>query len=409
MSLSNRPTSTSPLTDACRDDFPVLSAERGQPPAYLDSAATTLRPSVVVDAMRWYLENSTAAIHRGVHHRSIAVTDRFEATRERLAGWLGADADEIIFTSGTTAAIHLIRHGLQGLKRVAVTAMEHHSNLVPWLDLGIGKGCTVIPVDAHGQIDMAALQQALQQGVDLLAVTHISNVLGCITPIESLIELAHKHGTKVLVDAAQSASHCAIDVRQWDVDFLVCSSHKMLGPSGAGALYASRKMHEQLQPVVLGGQMVDQVSLTGWTTQAPPHCYEAGSPPAESVIGWGAALEYLEEFGQEAINDRLAHLTTELLDRLSDIPGVRMLGPLAGPRGPLVSFLIDGLESHAVAKMLSQRDDVVVRSGFHCAQPLHQHLGIGPTVRASLQIYNTEDDLERLSRTLQAIAKLRVM
>lgn len=400
------------LTAACRNDFPALFAsdEEGNPekgPAYLDSAATSLRPKAVVDSMRWYLEKGTAAVHRAVHRQSIEATDRFEDTRESLAGWFGADSDEIIFTSGTTSAIHLVRNGLQGLNRVAVTMMEHHSNLVPWMDLD---SCTVVPVDRFGNIDMEVLEQALQDGVDLLAITHVSNVLGCVTPIESLIQLAHQHGAKVLVDAAQSASHHVIDVKQWDVDFLVCSSHKMLGPSGAGALYARRDLHDELRPVVLGGQMVDQVTTTGWTPQPAPYCFEAGSPAAESVIGWGAAIEYLDNFGRETISHRLTQLTENLVVRLAEIPGLKMFGPAAGePRGPLVTFNIEGLESHAIAKILSQRENVVVRSGFHCAQPLHQHLGLAPTVRASLQIYNTNDDLGRLVNTLHGIAKLRVM
>lgn len=398
---------TPSLTDACRNDFAVLNCGDERPPAYLDSGATTLRPKVVVDAMRWYLEQGTAAIHRGVHQQAIHATDQFEETRSLLAGWLGADSDEIIFTSGTTAGINLVRQGLQGLQRVAVTVMEHHSNLVPWMDL---ENCKFIPVDDMGQIDMEALEAVLKEGVDLLAVTHVSNVLGCVTPIKSLIEMAHRYGAKVLVDAAQSASHHPIDVRSLDVDFLVCSSHKMLGPSGAGALFASRAMHDQLQPVAKGGQMVDDVTLEGWTLQPAPYCYEAGSPAAESVIGWGAAIQYLDDFGVEAIGQRLKDLTHKLVTRLQEVPGIRILGPEpGGQRGPMATFTMEGLEAHAVAKILSQRERVLVRSGFHCAKPLHRHLGLGPTVRASLQIYNNDDDIDRLIRTLCSLTKLQLM
>ena len=395
---------TARLLDDCRDDFIMLNPASGSAPVYLDSAATSLRPQSVVEAMRWYLEQGTAAVHRGVHKQSVNATEQYESTRELLAEWLGADADEIIFTSGATAAVNLVRRGLQGLQRVATTVMEHHSNLVPWMDLD---ECTLIPVDENGQLDRDALLRAFDRGVDLLSITHLSNVLGCITQIPELIQLAHDHGAKVLVDAAQSASHIPIDVKEWDVDFLVCSSHKMLGPSGVGALYASAAMHEDLQPVTLGGQMVDQVSLTGWTPQPPPYCYEAGSPAVESVLGWGAALRYLDQFERTAIGQRLEDLTTSLIARLTQIPGVRILGPPARQRGSLVAFLVDGLESHAIAKILSRRDNIMVRSGFHCAQPLHQHLQITPTVRASLHIYNNEDDLERFAGTLQEIVKLR--
>ena len=393
--------------DVCRSDFPALAANDQPAMAYFDSSATTLRPSVVVDAMRWYLEKGTASVHRGVHRQSIEATNRFEATRESLAGWIGADRDEVIFTGGATSAIHLVRHGLRNLKHVAITVMEHHSNLLPWMDLD---SCTVVPVDEHGSINIEALKQTLIDGVDLLAVSHASNVLGCVTPIKELTQLAHQHGAKILVDAAQSASHHPIDVKELEIDFLVCSSHKMLGPSGVGALFASRKVHDQLAPVFLGGQMVDQVTKSGWTPQPPPYCFEAGSPPVESVIGWGAAIAYLEEIGHEAIGNHLSKLTNSLMSQLTEVPGVRILGPKLGtPRAPLVSFHLDGIESHAIARILSQRENVLVRSGFQCAQPLHEHLGLKPSVRASLQIYNNQSDIDRLIRTLQSIAKLRNM
>ena len=403
---SNSGMTNTQTLDTCRSDFPALAGGDQPEMAYLDNSATTLRPSVVIDAMRWYLEKGTAAVHRGVHRQSIEATDRFEETRESLAGWLGADRDEIIFTSGATAAIHLVRHGLGDLKRVATTSMEHHSNLLPWLNLN----CTVVPVDSHGEIDMEVLEKTLSLGVDLLAITHVSNVLGSVTPIKELTRLAHLHGAKILVDAAQSIGHLPIDVKELEVDFLVCSSHKMLGPSGVGALFANREVHNQLMPVVLGGQMVDQVTASGWTPQPAPHCYEAGSPPVESVIGWGAAIGYLEKFGKQTIESHLNKLTDTLVSQLLEVPGVQILGPKKEtPRAPLVSFHLDGMESHAIAKILNQRENVLVRSGFHCAQPLHDHLGLKPSVRASLQIYNNQSDIERLIRTLQSIAKLCAM
>ncbi|QEG42508.1 aminotransferase class V-fold PLP-dependent enzyme [Roseimaritima ulvae] len=390
----------------CAQDFPALRSIDGAPVAYLDSAATTLKPQSVVEAMCWFLEQGTSAVHRGVHARSIEATDRFEATRERLARWFGADTDEIVFTTGATAAVNLVRRGWSPLRRVAVTAMEHHSNFVPWLDV---ERCDVIPVSPEGTLDLNALEQSLRAGVDLVAVTHVSNVLGTITDLQTITELSHRHGARVLVDAAQSASHHPPNVRELDLDFLVCSGHKMLGPSGCGALFVKRELYDNLAPVVLGGNMVDQVSTTGWTPQAPPQCYEAGTPAIESIIGWGAAVEYLQQHGIAAIQQQLERLTRELVNRLEAIPGLTLLGPTDVRRGPLASFHIDGLEAAAIAKILSQRDRIYVRSGFHCAQPLHEHLGLRPSVRASLQIYNSEDDLDRLARTLQSIAKLRMM
>ncbi|MEO1525549.1 MAG: aminotransferase class V-fold PLP-dependent enzyme, partial [Planctomycetota bacterium] len=298
-----------------------------------------------------------------------------------------------------------VRYGLKGLEGVAATVMEHHSNLIPWMGM---KGFKLIPVDSRGVIDKGAFEQALLSGVKLVAVTHMSNVLGCVTPITELTRKAHQHGAKVLVDAAQSASHLPIDVREWDVDFLVCSSHKMLGPAGAGALYIHRRNHESMQPVTLGGNMVDRVRKDGWEPLPPPHCFEAGSPPAESVMGWGAAIEYLERLGRESITSHLESLTHSLVEQLRSIDGVEILGsPRSADRGPLVSFLLEGLESHATAKMLNQRDNIIIRSGFHCAEPLHQHLGISPTLRASLQVYNNEEDIDRFTGTLRSLGKLR--
>ena len=388
----------------CRGDFPVLEHDT---PAYLDSAATSLRPRVVSDAVRWYMEEVTAGVHRGMHKQSVEVTDRFEATRAALARWLGADNNEIVFTSGATAAINLLRYGLSGLNGVAATVMEHHSNLLPWMGLS---AFHCIPVDSTGSIDMDALTRALEAGVSLVAVTHMSNVLGCVTPVAELAELVHQSGAWLLVDAAQSASHYPIDVHEWDVDFLVCSSHKMLGPSGAGALYIHQRHHDRLRPVTLGGNMVESVRIDGWLPLPPPFCFEAGSPPAESVIGWGAAIAYLESLNRIAVRDHLKALTTYLIEDLSSIDGVRILGPNQDSRrGPLVSFVIEGLESHAMAKMLSRRDNIIVRSGYHCAEPLHEHLGAPPSLRASLQIYNNQNDLNRFLHVLRSLQKLRAL
>ncbi|TWT54663.1 putative cysteine desulfurase [Rubripirellula amarantea] len=388
------------------DDFPALSS-RPKPMVYLDSAATTLKPNTVVDAVRWFLENGTSSVHRAFHTRSIDATDRFEGTRERLARWFGADTDEIVLTHGTTEAINLVRHGWQGLRRVATTLMEHHSNFVPWMDL---ERCDVIHVDSTGTLDWEGLEHSLKTGIDLVAVTQMSNVLAAAVDLERLVPLVHRYGARVLIDAAQTASHDPPNVRNLGIDFLACSGHKMLGPSGCGALYVKRELHEELKPMLLGGHMVDHVFPDSWTIQKAPQRYEAGTPPIESVIGWGAAIDYLQQIGTATLKQHLSELSSYLIDRLESVPGVKIVGPSRGQsRGPLASFSVEGLEASAIARILAQRDEVFVRAGFHCAQPLHQTLGLRPSVRASLQIYNTRADIDRFAKILGSVAKLGVM
>ena len=388
-----------------RADFPILERKiEGDRIVYLDSAATSLKPQPVIDAVTRFYTEHTSNVHRAIHRLGEEATEGFEGARRRLARLLGAEQEEIVFTRGATEAIHLVRSGFPGLDRVATTAMDHHSNLLAW---GYGPSSTILPVDRAGEIDLAAFERVLEEGVDLVAVPHISNVLGTVVAIEPIIERAHAHGALVLVDAAQSAPHQPIDVKALGADFLVCSAHKMLGPSGVGLLYAKREHLDRIEPRQIGGSVVSEVHLDGYTLQEVPHRFEAGTPAIESVIGWGAAAEYLMRLGLESVAEHDRRLVAYADQRLRAIDHVDIVGPTdPGRRGALVSFQVQNLEAHGVAKMLGNRANVLVRSGFHCAQPLHESLGLLPTVRASFYVYNTEEDIDELADCLTSITAL---
>jgi len=385
-----------------RTDFPILNRRvHGQPIVYLDSAATSLRPQAVIDAVTRFYTHHTANVHRAVHLLAEEATELFDNARGSLARFLNAEEDQIVFTRGTTEAINLVHYGFPGLKRTVTTALEHHSNFLPW---AFANGSHTVRVDSLGSLDMDDLDAALKAGADLVAISHVSNALGVILPIEEIIRRAHAAGALVLLDAAQSVPHMPIDVKALDVDFLACSAHKMLGPGGIGALYAKTELLERMQPWHLGGNIIDQVHIDGYTLQGPPHKFEAGTPAIEAVIGWGAAVQYLSDIGMDKVQTHDNELVTYTLDRLGAIDGVRIVGPVdPSIRSASVSFNVEGLEAHGVAKMLSNRANVFVRSGFHCAQPLHETLGILPTVRASFYLYNQTQDIDILAEALGSI------
>ncbi|MCC9601463.1 aminotransferase class V-fold PLP-dependent enzyme [Stieleria sp. JC731] len=385
-----------------RSDFPALDGPRGNV-CYLDSAATTLKPSCVIDAVNWFLQEGTSAVHRGINPRSLKATERFEFTRERIAEWFSADVDEVVLTSGATDAMNLVRRGMRNLNSVIFTVMEHHSNFVPWMDVATNR---CIGVDAEGRVDLGLLSDLLAGGgVDLVALTHQSNVLGAITELESIVDLVHQHGAMVLVDAAQSAAHDPPDFGGLAIDFLACSAHKMLGPSGSGALLVARHARDRLQAVRFGGNMVSAVHRDSFELQSAPHCFEAGTPAIESVIGWGAAIDYLDQLSTAAVTRHLSNLTDIAAEQLKAIDGVQLISVDNQSRGPLVAFTVAGVESNAVVKILGN-DQIFLRAGFHCAQPLHEHLGIGPTVRASFQVYNTASDIDRFTERIASLAKI---
>lgn len=388
-----------------RKDFPLLDRSiEGQRIIYLDSAATSLRPRPVIEAVTRFYTHHTANVHRAVHKLSEEATDQFETARLSLARLINAGEHELVFTRGATDAINLVRFGLPGIRRVITTTMEHHSNFLPW-STGDVK-VTVIPVNTAGQIDAAAFSAALQRGADLVTISHVSNVLGTITPVKQIIDQAHAAGARVLLDGAQSVPHLPVDVKSLDVDFLVFSAHKMLGPGGVGALYGKSEWLQQMYPCQFGGSMVDQVHVDGFVTQQPPFKFEAGTPAIEAVIGWGAAADYLSALGMTSIAEHDHMLVTYALAVLGDIPQIRLIGTSkAQDRCASVAFHVQGLEAHGVARMLSNRANIMVRSGFHCAQPLHESLKMLPTIRASFYLYNTTQDIDELASALKAIVQ----
>ncbi len=388
-----------------RADFPVLQrTPGGRRLVYLDNAATTLKPQTVIDAVTRYYTHYTAGVHRAVHLLAEEATEAFEGARGTIARFFHADEDEIVFTRGATEAINLVKNACPGLKRVVTTAIEHHSNFLPWAYQPETRIMMPFP---DGQLDLTQLDSLLKVGVDLVAIGHVSNVSGAILPIEEIIKKAHAAGAMVLVDAAQSAPHMSLNVKELDVDFLVCSGHKMLAPGGVGLLYGKREHFQRMSPYQLGGNIVESVRLDGYTLQAPPAKFEAGTPPTEAVIGWGTAADYLSQLGMADVEQHSRTLAGEAYRRLRQIENVRVVGPEDDTcRSTVVSFYLPGLESHAVARMLSQRANVLVRSGFHCAEPLHESLQLPPTVRASFYLYNTQEDVDLLAETVTSVASL---
>lgn len=386
-----------------RLDFPMTRRMvRGRSLAYLDSAATALKPQCVIDAVVDYYTNASANVARGVHTPSQEATDRFEAVRQQTARFLNASGgDEIVFTSGTTAGLNLVASSFGGLvlepgDEIFVSEVEHHSNLVPWHLAAQRTGARIqaIPLTADLTLDLDWLRGALHSKVKIVAITHASNVLGTVVPVAEVARLAHGVGAAVVVDGAQGAPHLAVDVQALGCDFYVFSAHKLFGPTGLGVLFGRRDRLRTMPPWQGGGGMIAQVDLTGSTYAEPPARFEAGTPPIAEVYGLGAALGYLETWDRQAASgyeDGLYDLATE---RLARIPGVRLYQP-AGPRVAVLTFTVAGVHPHDVGTALDSVG-VAVRAGHHCAQPLMRRLGTPATVRASFAPYNIEADVEAL-------------
>jgi len=397
-----------------RADFPILATSRdGKPLAYLDSAATAQKPRAVLDAMDDYYRRYNANVHRGVYTLSEQATAAYEDARATVAAFVHAHSpEEVIFTRNTTEAINLVAHSwgrrnLGSSDAILVSELEHHSNLVPWQLLAEERGARMlaIPADPSGNLDLSRLDDLLAQSVKLVAVTQMSNVLGTIPPVKEIITRAHAAGALVLVDGAQSVPHLPVDVQALDCDFLAFSAHKMVGPTGIGALYGRRELLEAMPPFLGGGSMIRNVSLECSTYADVPQRFEAGTPAIAEAIGFGAAVRYLQDLGMDRVRAREGELTAALIETLAPIPGVTILGPLTGERGGAVSFTVRGVHPHDVASLLDE-ENVAVRAGHHCCQPLMRVLGVGATTRASIAFYNTQEDLEALARGLHRVGKV---
>ncbi|RRQ20253.1 cysteine desulfurase [Guyparkeria sp. SCN-R1] len=399
--------------DAIRAQFPALDQEvHGKPLVYLDNAATTQKPRVVIDTIREFYERDNANIHRGVHTLSARASERFENARTRIACSLNADNDrEIVFVRGVTEAINLLAHSLSDDWRagdeVILSELEHHANIVPWLMLGQRKGIVIrtIPVNEQGELKVDALPDLISDRTRLVAVNHVSNALGTINPVARVGEIAHERDVPVLVDGAQGLPHGPVDVQALGCDFYACSSHKVFGPSGVGALYARGDWLDRLPPFMGGGDMIEEVRFDGVRFAPPPSKFEAGTPNIEGAIGFGAALEWADGLDWLAIERHEAALLERMTSGLTEIPGLRIVGQ-AAHKVPVVSFLVDGAHPHDIGTLLDSMG-IAVRTGHHCAMPL-MHCFDAPagTARASAAFYNTLDEIDQF---VAAVARVRDM
>ena len=401
------PTSTAGLDPAAiRGDFPILAEQvHERPLVYLDNAATSQKPQAVIDALQAYYETYNANIHRGLHALSERATAEYEDARARVSSFINAaHPHEVIFTRGTTEAINLVARGwgdenVSEGDEILLTEMEHHSNLVPWQMLAKRRGAQLryIPMDVEGRIDLEAYARMFGPRTRLVSVTHMSNVLGTITPAAEIVRIAHAHDVPVLLDAAQSIPHVPVDVQALGADFVAFSGHKMLGPTGIGVLYGRESRLDAMEPLFGGGSMIRVVELhqSSWT--GLPEKLEGGTPNIAGAIGLGAAVDYLQTVGMPNVSAHEHELTEYALTLLSDLEGVRVFGPLdATDRGGVISFYVGDVHPHDVGTLLDA-EGIAVRAGHHCAQPLMRKLGVAATARASLYLYNTADEVDCLA------------
>ena len=401
------------LSDKIRSDFPILTRQvHGKSLVYLDNAATTQKPQAVIDALVGYYSGYNSNVHRGVHQLSQEATDAFEAVRRQLQEHLhAAESHEIILTKGTTDSLNLVAHGFRSILKpedeIIVTQLEHHSNLVPWQMLAQHTGATLryVPIDGRGVLDQTVYQSLLSERTKLVAFNHISNALGTINPVKAMTAAAHAVGAVVVLDGAQALPHCSVDVQDLDVDFYAGSAHKMYGPTGVGLLYGKTAWLETLPPYQGGGEMISEVAMEQSSYAGLPHKFEAGTPNIAGVIGWGAALSWMQQVGLEAIEAHEQALLAYGTERLLAIPGVKIYG-VAPEKAAVLSFNVAGVHPYDVGTLLDQMG-IAVRTGQHCTQPIMDCFGIPGTIRASLAAYTSREDLDALAHGLEkAIALL---
>jgi cysteine desulfurase / selenocysteine lyase len=396
---------------AIRNDFPIFgrTIRDGKRLVYLDSGATSQKPSVVIDAESDFYRSHNAAVHRGAHQLAEEATDAYEGARAIVADFLGGSVDEIVFTKSATESINLLAYAMGNAKlgnrfhltnsdSIVVTEMEHHANLIPWQQLAerTGAKLTWFEVTPEGRLDLSNISKVITEKTKVVALTHQSNVLGTINPLKEIIKRAHEVGAVVVLDACQSVPHFAIDVKELGVDFLTFSGHKTVGPTGVGILWGRAELLDELPPFLFGGSMIENVTMSTATWAKAPKKFEAGVPNMAQAVGLGAALNYLSSVGMNNIEEHEKLLTSDLLNQLSSISQAKVVGPLEMiDRGSSVSFTIDGIHPHDLGQYLDSQG-IAVRTGHHCAWPLTRKLGVAATTRASMYLYNTQEDISEL-------------
>jgi cysteine desulfurase / selenocysteine lyase len=389
-----------------RSQFPILDQEvNGRPLVYLDSAATSQKPLSVIESVERYYREYNSNVHRGVHTLGTKATDGFEGARDKVRKFINAASrEEVIFSRGTTTSLNIVAtsYGRAFCKEgdeIVISYMEHHSNLIPWQQVAKVTGATLkyIPLQKDGTLNLEDVEKTITDRTKIVAITHVSNVLGTINPIKEVAKIAHAKGAVIVVDGAQAAPHIKVDVQDLDVDFYAFSSHKMCGPTGIGVLYGKKDLLEQMEPVEFGGEMIDFVNLYDSTWKELPWKFEAGTPSIAQAIGLGAAIDFLEEIGMDNIHQHEYDLVEYALKKLSEIEGVTIFGPLdASKKGGVVTFNIDGVHPHDVSTALDM-EGIAIRAGHHCAQPLMKVLNQTATARASFYLYNTKEDIDALA------------
>lgn len=396
-----------------REDFPALhQLVHGKPLAYLDNAATTQKPQAVIGALVHYYTCDNSNIHRGLHVLSERATEAYEQARIKVHRFINAaDASEIVYVRGTTEAINLVaqtwgRANLKTGDEIVISAMEHHSNIVPWQILRDQIGCVlrVVPVNDRGEFMLEEYEKLISPRTKLVSIVHVSNALGTVNPVRQIIEVAHRHGAAVLVDGAQGAQHLKVDVRSLDCDFYAFSGHKVYGPTGIGVLYGKAALLEAMPPYQGGGDMISSVTFEKTTYNRIPYKFEAGTPNIAGAIGLGVALDYVSSLGQDQIAAHERDLLAYATEQLASISGLRLIGT-ARERAGALSFVLDGIHPHDIGTILDH-EGVAIRAGHHCAQPLMQRFGIPATARASLAMYNTREDIDRLVRGIHRVKEV---
>lgn len=397
-----------------KNDFPILTQKiHGKPLVYLDSANSSQKPNCVIEAISTYYRNDNANIHRGVYELSQRATRAFEDVRMKVKSFINAKhSHEIIFTSGTTEGVNLVAQSygrsFSAGDEVILSVMEHHSNIVPWqmLQDQIGIKLRIIPISDQGEMDLAAYEKLFSPRTKMVAIIHASNVLGTINPVEKMIAMAHEHQVPVLIDGAQAFPHMPVDVQALDCDFYVFSSHKAYGPTGVGILYGKTSLLEKMPPYQGGGDMIEQVTFEKTTYAKLPAKFEAGTPNIADVIGFGVALDYLTSIGMNTIMQHEKELLDYATQRLSAIPGIKIIGTAPSKVG-VITFVLEGIHPHDIGTILD-REGVAVRAGHHCAMPLMQRFNVPATVRASFGIYNTKEDVDALVESIHVVTTLFV-